>query len=533
MIQLVSDHIITPLGIGVDANIQAILEGKSMLKWHDKVHGQTLVEPLIASFFDKIEIRKNYSPFESLCIECAEVAIRKSNIKVDSDKCIFILSTTKGNIWNSLWESASKVARYFDNQVSPIVVSTACTSGVSAQVVAYRLLNAHQYDSAIVIGCDVQSEFVVSGFQSFKALSKKTCKPYDANRDGLNIGEAVATMVLTNKNTTSGTWNLLGGSVHNDANHISGPSRTGEGSLRCLQDMQTIVDSKDWACLSVHGTGTLYNDEMESIAIHRAGCDDVPVSALKGYYGHAMGAAGLLETILTLHSVEQGILLPTKGYETQGTSYAVNISHEKRTTDKNSVVKLLSGFGGVNAAVLWSKKNVNTSMNNSKISIESELTLENEDVVSLYRTKIGNYPKFFKMDKLSKVGFVASELLKKQLPENSFDSEKTAVIFASKSGSLVNDIAYQATIENKENYFPSPAIFVYTLPNIVTGEVAIYHKLFGESLCCILPDEEALDNLVEVILPQSNMASAIVGWVECPDKDNFVARVKFVKLINR
>ena len=90
MIQLVSDHIITPLGIGVDANIQAILEGKSMLKWHDKVHGQTLVEPLIASFFDKIEIRKNYSPFESLCIECAEVAIRKSNIKVDSDKCIFL-----------------------------------------------------------------------------------------------------------------------------------------------------------------------------------------------------------------------------------------------------------------------------------------------------------------------------------------------------------------------------------------------------------------------------------------------------------
>ena len=92
---------------------------------------------------------------------------------------------------------------------------------------------------------------------------------------------------------------------------------------------------------------------MEALAIHRAGLDTTPGSALTGFYGHCMGAAGLLETILTIHALDRGLILPVRGFSKQGTTSAVNVSPEARPTDGHSYIKLLSGFGGVNAAVAW------------------------------------------------------------------------------------------------------------------------------------------------------------------------------------
>ena len=135
----------------------------------------------------------------------------------------------------------------------------------------------------------------------------------------------------------------------NDANHISGPSRTGEGSYRCLQALD--IDKVELAFVSVHGTSTLYNDEMESIALDRAGLSEVPMFSLKGIYGHTMGAAGVLETILSMQAVEHGVVYGTRGFDTLGVSRQVSVSAEMRTTDKQSFVKLLSGFGGCNAAM--------------------------------------------------------------------------------------------------------------------------------------------------------------------------------------
>lgn len=301
MVYLAADHIITPLGEGVLANIDAILAGESRLERHASVHGAALVEPVMASLLDADTYRMDgYTLFESLCIRCIMPLAASHGAQIASDRCVFVLSSTKGDIWTPMAETAAHIAAYFGNTVPPIVVSTACTSGVSAQLAAWRMLESGRYDMAVVVGCDVQCEFIVSGFQSFKALSSAPCRPFDEQRDGLNAGEAVAAMLLTSRveaKETEPTWQLLGGSIHNDANHISGPSRTAEGSLRCLEDAKRLLNG-DPSLVSVHGTGTAYNDEMESIALHRAGLEAVPVSALKGYYGHTMGAAGLLETIL-------------------------------------------------------------------------------------------------------------------------------------------------------------------------------------------------------------------------------------------
>ena len=112
------------------------------------------------------------------------------------------------------------------------------------------------------------------------------------------------------------------GSIHNDANHLSAPSRTGEGAYRCLQDVMAGIQPADIDLIGVHGTATLYNDDMEKAALQRAGLDAIPMSALKPFFGHTMGAAGIVETIIGMEMLKKGMF-----------------------------IKMLSGFGGVNAAI--------------------------------------------------------------------------------------------------------------------------------------------------------------------------------------
>lgn len=341
MIYCAGHNIISPIANGSESNFRAIMDGHSALRLHTNRFSQ--VEPFYASLFD------NQQSFVPLCIQSAEQAIGQAQIDSHSSDVIFILSTTKGDNLDLL-TPAQTIARHFGNPNAPIVVSNACTSGVCAQITAMRLLNAGIYKTAIIIGCDIQTPFIVSGFQSFKALSQEQCRPFDSDRTGLNLGEAAATIIWTT--TQEGKWKLLAGSNHNDANHISGPSRTGEGLYRTLMDLKADIRQIQLAMISVHGTATLYNDEMESIAIHRAELEKVPVCALKGYYGHTMGTAGILETIIGMICVEKNIIPAIRGFKQSGTSNPLNISAEKKHIQGKQFVKMLSGFGGSNAAIL-------------------------------------------------------------------------------------------------------------------------------------------------------------------------------------
>ena len=156
---------------------------------------------------------------------------------------------------------------------------------------------------------------------------------------------------------TENDWVACRGAIRNDANHISGPSRTGEGSYRALRTVLGDMNPNQLAFINTHGTATLYNDEMESVAVERAGLAQVPVNGLKGYYGHTMGAAGILETILSMQAVDDNNILATKGFETLGVTHPLVLSNENQPTDKRAFIKLLSGFGG-NAALLMAKGGV-------------------------------------------------------------------------------------------------------------------------------------------------------------------------------
>ncbi len=657
-IEVVADNIVSPLGLTSAENLDAVLSGRSGVSLHPSgTFG--VPEPFAASLIDREKMREvlenegiyddsgKYSFLEMISILSAKTALRGTSIDPSSNDVMFIFSSTKGNISEleipgtkssdrdasldeklPLASSARRISEWFGNRNAPVVISNACISGVCAEIEALRLLRSGAYRFAVVVGADCQSRFIVSGFQSFRALSTEPCRPFDRDRRGLNLGEAAATVVLEavgggcgesalgssgdaarscaeRRGTSALRWEILDGCVRNDANHISGPSRTGEGSYLALRYLleNGVVAPEELAVVNVHGTATAYNDEMESIALSRAGLSDVPVNSLKGFFGHTMGAAGVLETVLSMHAVERGLVLPTRGFETMGVSCPVNVSNELRHTDKRTFLKLISGFGGCNTAVAFrlndTRGRASAEANGSdggmadaggpaakgsdeahlgerrfaapaeaarlrvlgRIDIDPKSILvdgkplkirESGSVLGVegieasaellcghgllnaaYRTLGTDYPKFFRMDTLSRLGFIASELLLNRVKPGDRPASRgdRGVIFWNRSASLCNDRHYQKTISDPRNWFPSPSLFVYTLPNIVCGEIAIRNKLYGETMFFIADDydESAILNAVRREFDDRGMNSALCGWLECSDDDVFEAHVFLVE----
>ena len=149
-------------------------------------------------------------------------------------------------------------------------------------------------------------------------------------------------------------------------------------------------------------------------------------------------------------------------------------------------------------------------------------------LTELYRTFVGDYPKFFKMDTLSKLGFVASELLLQSEGQPRFEPcEDRAVVLFNRSSSLQADTAYQETIQDPENFYPSPAAFVYTLPNIVTGEIAIRNKYYGETSFMVLPENnpQIMAQQLQKAFLDPMTTSIIGGWLDCTDENHFEAEL--------
>jgi 3-oxoacyl-[acyl-carrier-protein] synthase-1 len=219
------------------------------------------------------------------------------------------------------------------------------------------LLQTGQYENAVVVGADVITRFVLSGFQSFQAISAAPCKPFDADRDGINLGEGAGTVILSSNPSYADGIKLAGGSVSNDANHISGPSKTGEELFYAIDAALKAAgiepDAIDF--ISAHGTATVYNDEMEAKAINLAGMKNIPVNSLKGYYGHTLGASGLIEAVIAIHSLKQNIIIPTKGFNQPGVTQPLHVANQLQHIPLTNCLKTASGFGGCNAAIVLTK----------------------------------------------------------------------------------------------------------------------------------------------------------------------------------
>ncbi len=370
-IQVIADNIISPLGKTTAENVDAVIAGQTAIS--QITNTQLSPDSFYASMFTHAEntsSENQYTRLEQLCIRSIKDALSGTSVSLSDKDTLFILSTTKGNIElienapqnNALFEkvsltfTAKKIAKHFSAHRTPLVISNACISGVMALITAQRFLEAGTYKHAVVTGVDVLSKFILSGFQCLHAVSDTMCKPFDKTRNGINLGECVASIVLSSAHSGRGI-SIAGGAGSGDANHISGPSRTGlELSLAVKSALkQSCLNHQALSFISAHGTGTVYNDEMESKAFEAAGLSEVPVHSLKPHFGHTLGAAGVIESIITYHSLLQGIILPSLNCETPGVSGNIQVSKKLTASKASAALKTASGFGGCNAAIVFAK----------------------------------------------------------------------------------------------------------------------------------------------------------------------------------
>ena len=586
MAYIIADNIISPLGETSEENYLSVKAGRSGIRAY---------EPGTCNIPEGFYASLLFEDFETLALRSAQKAIANGRLELKGKRTAFILSSTKGNIEEniSLADSAQRIASQLGIDSKPIVVCNACISGLSALILGNRLIDSDLYDAVIVCGCDTPRQFILSGFQSLKALSPEPCRPFDMERMGLNLGEAAATLILSKNPIQGNSWRMGDGFIRNDAFHISTPSKTADGLYLSLQrTLESFTKEISSACkqidmkehlafINAHGTATLFNDQMESVAIGRAGLSNLPANAYKSFWGHTMGAAGILETIISMKAIDDDTILGTRGFSELGVSGKMNICAENRPTDKKGFIKMLSGFGGCNATI-WAAKYPEREneaaeqieQQNREFTTTHAIRITPEEVVldhqklwegnqnanekldeqegaghhslltSLYKQMIGNYPKFYKMDGLSRLGFVASEILlnaekgetdvERREEEGERLLEERAIIFFNHSSSIASDRNYKESINDKDNYFPSPSIFVYTLPNIVTGEIAIRNHFHGETSFFILPDkdERMMEEILQASCRDAQSKSFLTGWIDYEDERHFEADLKIKKMRN-
>ncbi len=369
----IASNIISSLGMDTAAHWQAVTAGRTGIKRYDD-KGLSKV-PFMASKLDPAQWQaiqaqtktdQSLSPFEQLAYCSIQKALDALEDGIDLKHTVFILASTKGNIElleqvpderTLLSHSARVIAEQVGIANKPVIVSHACVSGVVALQHGLRLLQAGRYRHAIVTGCDRFSRFVLNGFQSLLAVSDEACRPFDAARKGITPGEAAATIILSVDKGEHPIGQLMSGATSNDANHISGPSRTGEELAAAIGRAFTeaCISPSQVGMVSAHGTGTSFNDEMEAKAFDLAGLLQCPVHSFKGYTGHTLGTAGVLESAMVLESLRHQALIPSAGFENLGVPKALNVTRKMQSADIKYALKTASGFGGCNAVVVWGK----------------------------------------------------------------------------------------------------------------------------------------------------------------------------------
>jgi 3-oxoacyl-[acyl-carrier-protein] synthase-1 len=366
-----TSNIVSPLGFTTEENFEALLGGRKAVQQHQPAFPSGLLcyAEINNNSLDKrisvLGLKRELTKLEKMSVLSISDVIQKSGIDLKNKNTLLIISTTKGNIdllenmdqkfkgREYLYEYAKTIGEIFNAVNAPMIVSNACISGLLAIIVAKRLIETDQYKNVLVCGADLVSGFTLSGFRSFNALSPEPSRPFDKDRTGINLGEAAATLHIS----ADPVSNIIvsAGASANDANHISGPSRTGDGLFQAISDVKEKIKNFTPHFVSAHGTATEFNDEMESIAFLRSDLQNIPLHSLKGYYGHTLGTAGVLETIIGIECLKNDQLLSSAGFENQGTSVPLNLIRKNEKRELHSFLKTASGFGGCNAAAYFEK----------------------------------------------------------------------------------------------------------------------------------------------------------------------------------
>jgi len=282
--------------------------------------------------------------------------------------CDVIVATTKGaadellstpyKLIGQPWQLGEMIADITGCPNTPQTISAACASGTVALIQAGKRIISGASEVVIVVGIDLLSKFVIAGFDALNGLSPQPCRPFDRDRDGLSLGEGIGVIVVASRqfageNKLKALARIRSWGVSCDATHITAPCRYGSGLQRVLA-LATENGSTRVGAVNAHGTGTKYNDAMELTAFQDFWQNPPPIHSIKGAVGHCLGAAGVIEAAVSVHSLNHGYIPPTPGLR-QKESMTVKLSGSTSfPLESPSILSCNSGFGGINAGILFS-----------------------------------------------------------------------------------------------------------------------------------------------------------------------------------
>lgn len=367
---VVAADMTTPYGEGPDALWRGLCSGRSALGAVSRF-GTGAFHSSTAGTVNGLA----YHQGDSLVVQMLRRLFSRSAGAVPRDARL-VLATTKGEI--DLLEQAvlagggdpaasrpvllaQKAAALAGTAGGVTVVSAACASASAAVARAAAWVRDGRADCVLVAACDAVTEFVYAGFSSLMALDPEAARPFDRDRKGLTVGEAAAYAVIMDSGRARREGRpvlgrIVGWGLSDDANHMTGPSRSSEGLILAVRKALRSggMDAGGIGCISAHGTGTVYNDAMEMRAFHEVfGGRPVPVYSIKGGIGHTMGAAGLVEIITALRAVRERTAPPTVNLRTPDADAAGWAAPSvQRLGDGAAALVTNAGFSGINTAVI-------------------------------------------------------------------------------------------------------------------------------------------------------------------------------------
>jgi 3-oxoacyl-[acyl-carrier-protein] synthase II len=360
----------TPYGRGVAACWQGLLSGRTAVRAVDRFETRAFTSRCAA-------LAPGLDPAgsDSLCMQMLAQVLEGARDRLPADTFV-ILATTAGEV--DLLERSllrgqgaddesrpdrllAKVLRMCAPAAEGIVVSAACASSSVALAQAAGWIADGERDCVLVAACDSVTEFVFAGFSALMALDSRPARPFDSDRKGLSLGEAAGWALLMSERRARAEGRPIIGRVDgwglsNDANHMTGPSRDGQGLAAAIEKAlgRAGRDAPDVACVSAHGTGTVYNDAMEMKAFRRVfGERAAPTYSVKGAVGHTLGAAGLVETLVALQALHERTVPPTIGLAHADDDARGWVSTAAvRLAQPGAALLTNAGFGGINAALV-------------------------------------------------------------------------------------------------------------------------------------------------------------------------------------
>jgi len=236
-----------------------------------------------------------------------------------------------------------------------VAISTACSSSAKVFLTAQRWIDAGLIDAAVVGGVDSLCLSTLHGFNALQLLSGDICRPFDAARNGISIGEAAGFALL---DRAPAAVHFLGGGESSDALHMSTPHPEGLGAQQAMHMALAVarLAPADIGYVNAHGTATLANDRSEATALTAVfGERSVPVSSTKGVTGHTLGAAGILEAIITALTIERQVLPPSANLGTPDPQLTVDLVTQPRAALLRDAMSNSFGFGGSNCTLIFGR----------------------------------------------------------------------------------------------------------------------------------------------------------------------------------